>query len=166
MKPADGRRIIYDDEHFIAFVPFFARFPFEVHLFPKEHRTALTELSRHERRSLARTLKVVLMKYDQLWGFPLPYMMVQHARPTDGGDYRHFHFHIEFYPLHRTAAKLKYLAGSETGAGAFIVDATAEAMAAKLRAVAVEFEDGEQRIRSPEAAGSPARGQDEGGTNP
>lgn len=136
-----ARRIVHDDQHFVAFVPFFARFPFEVHIFPKAHRTALTDLDRDERRSLARTLKTVLMKYDALWGFPLPYMMVQHARPTDGGDHGHFHFHIEFYPLHRTATKLKYLAGSETGAGTFIVDATAESMAEKLQAIPVRFDE-------------------------
>ncbi|HYP02347.1 MAG TPA: hypothetical protein VER76_19310, partial [Pyrinomonadaceae bacterium] len=63
-----------------------------------------------------------------------PYMMVLHQRPTDGGDYSHYHFHIEFYPPLRTATKLKYLAGSETGAGMFINDTLAEEKAAELRA--------------------------------
>jgi len=137
----DGRRVLYDDEHFVAFVPSFARFPYEVHLYPKAHRTAITELGEEERWSFARALKATLVRYDGLWGFPLPYMMVQHQRPTDGGAHDHCHFHVEFYPLHRAQDKLKYLAGSETGAGAFIVDITAEDMAGRLRAVPVRDED-------------------------
>jgi UDPglucose--hexose-1-phosphate uridylyltransferase len=62
-------------------------------------------------------------------------MMVMHQAPTDGGNYEGVaHFHVEFYPLNRTREKLKYLAGSETGAGAFIVDVMPEAMAAQLHA--------------------------------
>jgi UDPglucose--hexose-1-phosphate uridylyltransferase len=61
-------------------------------------------------------------------------MMVMHQAPTDGGAYdRIAHFHIEFYPPNRTADKLKYLAGSETGAGAFIMDVLPEMSAEILR---------------------------------
>jgi UDPglucose--hexose-1-phosphate uridylyltransferase len=60
-------------------------------------------------------------------------MMVLHGRPSDGANYAHYHFHIEFYPPLRTATKLKYLAGSETGAGMFINDTLAEEKAAELR---------------------------------
>lgn len=135
---SDGRRLLYEDEHFVAFVPFFARFPYEVHLYPKAHRTAITDLSDAERWSFARALKATLVRYDGLWGFPLPYMMVQHQRPTDGQLHRHFHFHVEFCPLHRAPDKLKYLAGSETGAGTFVVDIAAEDMARRLRAVPLD----------------------------
>jgi UDPglucose--hexose-1-phosphate uridylyltransferase len=61
-------------------------------------------------------------------------MMVMHQAPTDGEDHEGVaHFHVEFYPPNRTAEKLKYLAGSETGAGAFIVDVLPEDTAAELR---------------------------------
>ena len=61
-------------------------------------------------------------------------MMVMHQSPTDGGDYGGAaHFHIEFYPPNRAADKLKYLAGSETGAGAFIMDVLPERTAETLR---------------------------------
>jgi UDPglucose--hexose-1-phosphate uridylyltransferase len=74
------------------------------------------------------------MGYDGLFGFSLPYMMVMHQAPTDGDDHEGIaHFHIEFYPPNRTADKLKYLAGSETGAGAYIVDALPEETARTLR---------------------------------
>jgi UDPglucose--hexose-1-phosphate uridylyltransferase len=60
-------------------------------------------------------------------------MMVLHQRPSDGGVYDYYHFYIEFYPPLRTKTKLKYLAGSETGAGMFINDTLAEEKAAELR---------------------------------
>lgn len=55
--------------------------------------------------------------------------------PTDGGNYDYYHFHIEFYPPYWTSEKLKYLAGSEAGAGGFINDTLAEEKAAELREV-------------------------------
>jgi len=61
-------------------------------------------------------------------------MMVIHQRPVDGEAYDYYHFHIEFYPPLRTADKLKYLAGSETGAGMFINDSLPEMKAGELRA--------------------------------
>ncbi len=60
-------------------------------------------------------------------------MMVLHQQPTDGTNYNFYHFHIEFYPPMRSATKLKYLEGSETGAGLFINDTLAEEKAAELR---------------------------------
>lgn len=149
----DGGRIIFEDEHVIAVVPFFARFPYEVHLLPRAHRPALVDLAEDERWSLARALKVVLTKYDRLWGFPLPYMMVQHQRPTDGNAYEYYHFHIEFYPLHRSRTKLKYLAGSETGAGTFIVDGTAESFARRLQSIPADVEATSRHAEPPATGG-------------
>ncbi|MNL76127.1 hypothetical protein D3C87_2020440 [compost metagenome] len=65
-------------------------------------------------------------------------MMVMHQRPTDGLDHPGCHFHVEFYPPNRTAQKLKYLAGCESGAGTFINDTLPEEKAAELRAIPVE----------------------------
>jgi UDPglucose--hexose-1-phosphate uridylyltransferase len=90
-------------------------------------------MSEAEQRNLASVLKAVISAFDRLFGLSFPYMMVLHQRPTDGGSYEHYHFHVEFYPPLRTAAKLKYLAGSETGAGMFINDTLAEEKAAELR---------------------------------
>ncbi|HWI04532.1 MAG TPA: hypothetical protein VNT52_12035, partial [Acidimicrobiales bacterium] len=92
-------------------------------------------LSDPERLALADVLRTVVRAYDRLFGFPLPYVMSMHQAPTDDGEHQHIsHFHIEFTPLHRTAEKLKYLAGSELGAGAFINDTAPEDTAARLRA--------------------------------
>lgn len=131
---ADGRRVIHKGEHFSAFVPFTARYPYEIHLYSRRCAPSIADLTPEERDDLARALKRVLGGYDSLFGFSLPYMMVMHQAPTDGADYEGLaHFHIEFYPPNRTAQKLKYLAGSETGAGAFVVDALPEETAESLR---------------------------------
>lgn len=129
----DGRRLVVQNDHHVAVVPFYARYPYEVHIIPLEHRRCLLDFSKEEKRSLAQILKVVLLKYDNLWGFSLPYMMVLHQKPTDGKSYGYYHFHIEFYPPYRTKDKLKYLAGSESGAGVFINDTLAEEKAKELR---------------------------------
>ncbi len=131
---ADGRRVLHKGEHFTAFVPFYARYPYEVHVYARRCVPSMTELTGAEKEDLARTLKRLLMGYDALFGFSLPYVMAMHQAPTDSGDYGSLaHFHVEFYPPNRTAEKLKYLAGSEQGAGAFIGDALPETTAGWLR---------------------------------
>jgi UDPglucose--hexose-1-phosphate uridylyltransferase len=131
---SDGRRVVVEGEHFVAFVPFHAHYPYEVHLYARRPAQSIADLSGDERRDLAHVLKKLLAGYDGLFGFSLPYVMVMHQAPTDGGDHEGVaHFHVEFYPPHRTAGKLKYLAGSEQGAGAWVVDVLPEDTAAKLR---------------------------------
>ena len=130
---ADGRRIILENDHFVAFIPFFARYPYETYVLPKAPRRSLADFGPDEPRALAELLKALLTKFDNRFGFSLPYIMVMHQAPTDGADYSHYLFHIEFYPPHRTKDKLKYLAGSEAGAGAFINDTLAEEKAEELR---------------------------------
>src|SRR5215210_2468469 len=131
---ADGRRVLHKGEHFTAFVPFYARYPYEVHVYARRCVPSLTELTGAEKEDLARTLKRLLTGYDALFGFSLPYVMAMHQAPTDSGDYGSLaHFHVYFYTATRTAEKLKYLAGSEQGAGAFIGDALPETTAGWLR---------------------------------
>ncbi len=129
----DGRRIVIETDTWVAGVPFAARWPYEVHLVPRRHMGWLHDLSGPEVEGLARTLKTLLLKYDALFGFSLPYIMAVHQRPTDGGEHESYHLHIEFLPPNRTATKLKYLAGSETAAGAFINDTLPEDTAPRLR---------------------------------
>jgi UDPglucose--hexose-1-phosphate uridylyltransferase len=129
----DGQRMIAENGSFVAVIPFFARWPYEVHIYALRHLQALPDLTSHEQRDLASMLKMVLVAFDRLFNLSFPYMMVIHQRPVDGGTYDYYHFHIEFYPPLRTATKLKYLAGSETGAGMFINDTLAEEKASELR---------------------------------
>ncbi len=132
-EEADGSRIVAETDSFLAVIPFYARYPYEVHVFAKEHKNSLIELDEILEWDLARMLKLVMVKYDNLFGFSLPYMMTMHQAPT-GGKYRgEGHLRIEFYPLHRSANRLKYLAGCESGAGTFINDSAPEAKALELR---------------------------------
>ncbi|MCS7273441.1 MAG: galactose-1-phosphate uridylyltransferase [Fimbriimonadales bacterium] len=133
-EQAEGTRVVSQVGNWLAFVPFFARYPYEVYLVPLEPRRDLLDLTERELTALAHLLKDVLQRYDALWGFSLPYIMAQHPRPTDGAEHPYWQFHIEFYPPHRTRDKLKYLAGSESGAGVFINDTLPEETAAALRA--------------------------------
>jgi UDPglucose--hexose-1-phosphate uridylyltransferase len=130
----DGRRIICENETAIAFVPYFARYAYEVFVAPQQTRRDVAALSESERRDLADVLRRVLVKFDNLWRIPFPYVMALHQAPTDGGDYRGFHFHIEFHPPLRRPNLLKYLAGPEIGGGNFLSDTSPEEKAEELRA--------------------------------
>ena len=85
----------------------------------ERHIGWLHELDRRQVDGLARMLLTVVRKYDALFDRTLPYVMAIHQRPTDGGTRDAYHLHVEFYPPNRTATKLKYLAGSEAGAGSY-----------------------------------------------
>jgi UDPglucose--hexose-1-phosphate uridylyltransferase len=132
---ADGRRIVLEGDRFVAYIPFFARYPYETYLAPKEHLGSMAEWTAADADDLAVVLKGLLAKYDALFQRPFPYIMVVHQAPTDGGDHRHYHLHFEFYPPLRSANRLKFLAGCESGAGSFINDTLAEESAADLRRV-------------------------------
>jgi len=82
----------------------------------------------------------VLLKYDALWQRPFPYVMAIHQAPTDGHDHPEAHLHVEFYPAYRMRGRLKYLAGSELGAGVFTADTDPDEKAAELRAVDVTID--------------------------
>lgn len=139
-ETADGRRLLYTSDAAIAFVPVCARYPYEVWVAPRRAAPSVAELTGDEERELARALKTVLMKFDRLWNQPFPYVMVFHQAPTDGQLHPEAHFHIEFYPAYRMRGRLKYLAGSELGAGVFTADTLPEDKAAELRAVEVSIE--------------------------
>lgn len=127
----EGRVILRSSLH-SAFVPFFARWPYEVFLMPNAHLCGLDEYDDDSLQDLAHILKGVLMKYDNLFDFPFPYIMVMHQRPAKDKS-KLFHFHIEFYPPYRARDKLKFLAGVESGAGHFINDSHPEEKAEELR---------------------------------
>ena len=130
----DGRRIIFENETAIAFLPYFARYAYEIYVAPKRRSKSVGELSNDERRDLAEALKTVTVKYDNLWKMSFPYVMPLHNAPCDGGDYDAFHFHIEFHPPLRKPDLLKYLAGPEIGGGNFLSDTSPEMKASELQA--------------------------------
>jgi UDPglucose--hexose-1-phosphate uridylyltransferase len=131
----DGTRIISENETAIAFLPYFARYAYEVFVAPKQTHQSIASLSDAEARDLAAVLKDSVVRFDNLWQMPFPYVMPLHQAPTDAGDYRAFHFHIEFHPPLRRPNLLKYLAGPEIGGGNFLSDTSSEEKAAELRAL-------------------------------
>ncbi len=130
----DGRRVIYENETAIVFMPYFARYAYEVYVAPKRSCRSVAELNSAEAADLADALKSLLVRYDNLWQMPFPYVMPLHNAPTDGGDHAGFHFHIQFHPPLRKPDLLKYLAGPEIGGGNFLSDTSPEEKAAELRA--------------------------------
>jgi UDPglucose--hexose-1-phosphate uridylyltransferase len=130
----DGRRIIGECGSAVAFVPYFARYAYEVYVAPARTHASIVTLDRHERRDLAAVLREVVIRYDNLWRMPFPYVMALHQAPMDGADWRGFHFHVEFHPPLRQPHLLKYLAGPEIGGGNFLSDTSPEEKAAELRA--------------------------------
>jgi UDPglucose--hexose-1-phosphate uridylyltransferase len=131
----DRRRIVAENRAFTAFIPFYARWPYEVHVYPRRHLGALDEFKPSEEKALAEILKWVTQKYDNLFQMSFPYMMLLHQAPARG-RHPYYHFHIEFYPPHRSKEKLKYLASVETGGGLFLNDSLAEEKARELRSIA------------------------------
>ena len=132
----DGRRILFENETAIAYVPYFARYAYETYVAPKRTHASIATLAQGELSDFARALKSLLVKLDNLWRMSFPYVMALHQAPTDGGDYRGFHFHAELHPPLRKPGLLKYLAGPEIGGGSFLSDTSPEEKAAELRAQA------------------------------
>jgi UDPglucose--hexose-1-phosphate uridylyltransferase len=128
----DEQRVVYQNDGVVVHVPYAARWAYEAHAVMREHRRSLRECEPHELRCLADALQALTRGYDALFERPFPYVMAMHQAPTTAGA-PHGHLHVEFYPPLRTADKLKYLAGSEQGAGTFISDTLPEESAAKLR---------------------------------
>ena len=126
----DGRRVVYENKSVVAYVPYAARWPYEVHLVVRRHRSSLLECEPIELRLLAEGLQALVRGYDALFAKPFPYVMVLHQAPTDGRSQGHLH--VEFYPPLRTADKLKYPAGSEQGGGTFVGDTLPEDSARAL----------------------------------
>jgi UDPglucose--hexose-1-phosphate uridylyltransferase len=134
-EQVDGRRVLAENAGAIAFLPYFARYAYEAIVAPKATHASIADLSDTELEHLADALGTLLVRYDNLWKMPFPYVMALHQAPTDGGDYRAHHFHIQLHPPLRKPNLLKYLAGPEVGAGGFISDTAPEEKARELLAV-------------------------------
>jgi UDPglucose--hexose-1-phosphate uridylyltransferase len=129
----DGRRILAQNEEAVGFIPYFARYAYETFVGPRRAVPSLADVSDSERAAIAQILKLVLVKFDNLWRMSFPYVMALHQAPTDGEDHGSFGFHIEFHPPLRKPNLLKYLAGPEIGGGSFLGDTCPEDKARELR---------------------------------
>jgi UDPglucose--hexose-1-phosphate uridylyltransferase len=139
LEAVQQERIVVEDEHWLAVIPYWAVWPFEILLLPRRHVLRLPDLSDAEREALARVLKRLLTKYDNLFEVSFPYSMGWHGAPTGTGavDHAptHWQLHAHFYPpLLRSAKVKKFTVGYEMLAEAQR-DLTAEQAAGRLRAL-------------------------------
>ncbi|WP_245578008.1 galactose-1-phosphate uridylyltransferase [Alicyclobacillus herbarius] len=137
------RRIVAENDSFVAYIPFFTDYPYGVFIASRRHKSAITDFDDTERDDLADILKSVTAGMDALFDREFPYMMVLHQRPVhalETGVY--YHFHIEFYPPLRDRDKIKYLASSETGAWAPCNPTAVEETAPRLRAAIAQARKG------------------------
>jgi UDPglucose--hexose-1-phosphate uridylyltransferase len=126
-------RIVEENDHFLAVVPFWAVWPFETLVLPTAHRATIGELPTAERDAFARILNALNGRYDALFGVTFPYTMGMHQPPTDGSSAEGFHLHAHFYPpLLRSATVRKFMVGYEMLAGPQR-DITPETAADRLR---------------------------------
>ena len=133
----DGVRLLYEGPEAVAFVPVCARYPYECWVAPMRPAAQFGDLDDAQRADLARALKTVLLKYDGLWRRPMPYLMAWYQAASDGEAHPEAHLHAQLYPPYRTSERLKYLAGTELGAGFYAMDALPEDKARELQAVEV-----------------------------
>ncbi|HEY0486748.1 MAG TPA: galactose-1-phosphate uridylyltransferase [Mycobacteriales bacterium] len=129
---ADGSRVLYRGEHWTAFVPAAARWPFEVHLYPNRQVPDLPALAEDERAEFAHCYLDVLRRFDGVFDRPMPYIAAWHQAPVRA-DRDLAYLHLELFSIRRSPAKLKYLAGSESGMGVFVNDIPPERAAEMLR---------------------------------
>lgn len=133
----EGKRILYENDLFIALLPYFTDYPFGVFVIAKDNTANLSDFTPKHITDLADVLKVITSAFDKLYDKPFPYMMVTHQSPVNlGGDefvHQYYRFHIEFYPPLRDANKIKWYASSEMGAGVATNPNSLEESAALLR---------------------------------
>ncbi|KUN06626.1 galactose-1-phosphate uridylyltransferase [Streptomyces yokosukanensis] len=139
------RRVVLEGEHWAAFVPYAAHWPYEVHLYPKRRVPDLLALDEAARTEFPQVYLELLRRFDRIFGTgepPTPYIAAWHQAPFgaleefDGVERDDFALHLELFTIRRTSGKLKFLAGSESGMNVFINDVPPERAAERLREVA------------------------------
>ncbi|WP_141205423.1 galactose-1-phosphate uridylyltransferase [Streptomyces griseorubiginosus] len=140
-----GERVVLEGEHWVAFVPYAAHWPYEVHLYPKRRVPDLLGLDEEARTEFPQVYLELLKRFDRIFGEgepPTPYIAAWHQAPFgaledfEGVGRDDFALHLELFTIRRTSGKLKFLAGSESGMNVFINDIRPEAAAQRLREVA------------------------------
>ncbi|MEV7346837.1 galactose-1-phosphate uridylyltransferase [Streptomyces sp. NPDC093544] len=142
---ADGSRIVLSSDHWIAFVPYAAHWPYEVHLYPRRRVPDLLGLDEDARTEFPKIYLELLRRFDRIFGEgepATPYISGWHQAPFgsleefEGVNRDDFALHLELFTIRRTSGKLKFLAGSESGMSVFINDIQPESAAQRLREVA------------------------------
>lgn len=110
----EKERIVFENEHFVALVPFWAVWPYETLIISKRHVQYISQFSDEEKKSLACILKNLTVKYDNLFNTSFPYSAGIHQAPVNDGEHEEWHWHIHFYPpLLRSVTVKKFMVGYE-----------------------------------------------------
>ncbi len=137
-----SKRVIFENESFIVYLPFFSEYPYGIYISSKRHIQYITQFTKKETYDFAQTLKTAAGTLDSLFGFAFPYMMCMHQAPVNSDcDYGYYHFHIEFFPPMRSKEKIKFNASSETGAWAHCNPTSIEEKAEELKQAYLRFID-------------------------
>ena len=139
------KRLVYENDDFITYVPFFAEYVYQVYIASKAHKSNIAQFNKREKTNLALAFKMITGMYDSLFDFKFPYMMCMHnapvnlkkAKATDSS----FHFHIEFYTPLRSEKIQQFNASSETGVWAHCNPSSPEEKAAELRGALKKFQN-------------------------
>lgn len=147
-EKACGKRIIHENEDFVAYIPFFADYAYGVFIAAKSHKNNISDFNSREQENLGRIMRDISGMYDNLFGFNFPYMMCMHNAPVNNEDPKYseldkyFHFHIEYYPPLRAADKQQFQASSETGVWAHCNPTAPEEKAEEMRAALKKYLNG------------------------
>ena len=137
---ASGKRVITENDSFVAFLPFFCEYPYGMYIAAKSHKQNLSQFNEKEKEDLADMLKKVTGTLDSLFDYPFPYMMCMYQSPVNCEENSdHYHFHIKFFPPMRSKDKQKFNASSETGAWAHCNPTAPEEKAEELRQAYQKF---------------------------
>ncbi len=134
---SDDVRIIAKNDQAVAFIPFFARYAYEVMIFPRGAHATLITMSDEEINDLAEVFQEVVRRLDLNFKMSFPYVMTVMQAPVDGGSYGEYRVHLWIQPPYRQPGLIKYLAGPEIGGSNFMADTIPEEKAAELRALDV-----------------------------
>ncbi|MFF8809381.1 galactose-1-phosphate uridylyltransferase [Streptomyces omiyaensis] len=136
---ADAERVVLEGEQWIAFVPYAAHWPYEVHLHPTRRVPDLLALDEAARAEFPQVYLELLRRFDRIFGPaepPTPYIAAWHQAPFTDARREDFGLHLELFTVRRASDKLKFLAGTESGMGAFMNDIRPEDAARRIREVA------------------------------
>lgn len=126
-------RVIAENEHALAFIPFFATYAYETFIFPKKRHKTLITMSNKELEGLASVFHTVVRKFDKLFGMSFPYVMAFHQAPFPADEFPEYHCYMAILPPLRQPGIKKFPAGPEIGAGNFMADTMPEDKAKELQ---------------------------------
>ncbi len=132
-------RIIYENESFVLFLPFYSEYPYGIQIASKRHFATIADMKDNEKADLAEIILIATGSLDELFNKPFPYMMCFHNAPINTENETPWHFHIEFFPPMRSADKQKFNASSETGGWAHCNPTAPEEKAEELRVACMKY---------------------------